>query len=807
MVPKASVLVERLRPRIEADEVLRDLAGSHPVSLAGVGRYYPSGVDKVVCVVAKTALRTRRASVAVTVPRGQHGLALFVGAYLVRWLARLPRQQGSVLVSSRGADLRDQATKLRIPGGRLQEPIAVGRLATMGLVNGRSRPAFILFGQRGRSGLDQRDHHLLLALPNAAPPLAENIVSAAVENAAGAAPDSWVRSHARHQREDRRQVWIGELGDPRFERFCEESGTPIFRIDWRTAAEAASAFGEGETPSSNAWPLTLTALCRRAHDPPAPAFITCHHSEFEEELENATHRLAAMRRRAHDEVVPDAAQAALRLVALFGRLASPLDDFDDEASRNPFMTSTFALLQQVRNARSSTFGRSWRRGHGAHWASVEGSLVRLREILDDACPKWWAVIERIDKARLNGEHLRIVCQTKSERSALERSLGREGIISPEDQAISFVTFQQIERLGVITGPVSVYLAPPPPWFASTMLSAEQGCMEVLCYSLQVDVLKRSYRRIWHNSLDDVNRCFLNNLGITPSAERESSCSAPELKELEPFVWDSGSTGSTSRNIDDGILEFWEDVVRLYGREYDAHYALAGQADGDTPSGPVTANLVVFREGPRMYFAQGAACDVIRGSGGGSRLVQLAPAQLTPGMHVAVLPGAARGGLLEELLDAWDEKLGPAGRVYDALWRTALSAAVKRLGIDEIGSQLGVRPQTVDDWANGRRWPQKHEWMAQVIRASQLDAAQQNAEPIIRYISHTRGMHRLIGRVLNDAVTETVVNGDGVNLRDLEAIVGRELDDLFAAVQILTVAEVGEAEEVAQGLLGHLMESG
>jgi hypothetical protein len=176
------------------------------------------------------------------------------------------------------------------------------------------------------------------------------------------------------------------------------------------------------------------------------------------------------------------------------------------------------------------------------------------------------------------------------------------------------------------------------------------------------------------------------------------------------------------------------------------------------------------------------------------------------MHVAVLPGAERGTILDELLGAWDARLGSAKDLYENLWRIGLDRAIDIVGARGLARACGVTEGAVSLWIRGETKPQQPSALKKIIELSGEPLVHENASPIVHYIRHTRGVHRLIGRALNEAVGETIVQGDRRSVRALERLVGRELDDLFAAVQVLTVAEVGEPESVPAQHLGRFLDS-
>ncbi|HXH33029.1 MAG TPA: hypothetical protein VNJ54_01300 [Plantibacter sp.] len=446
-------------------------------------------------------------------------------------------------VLTRSTWLRQTAARLRVPLESLGEGITVAALGTLPIKDGRVRPAAVSYtNKRERRGLSQADRYLLFQLPHVAPPLAHNVISTAVVDVVGSSTESWERSFDRNRRARRRQVWLGELADADFETFCSERSIPLIRFDWETIAACADAFGEGDGP------LATTALCRAARAARVgPAFQVCNHAQFNDELKELNGWLAQMRKRAKvqsAEDKPEPFRAAERLAALYGRLAFPVDTFDAQTAFVRFVRSTSQLLRQVEQAAPAPFRGRWKDAYNANWGAVKGCSKALREIARTECPKWWAVWERVDAARTQGEKLRIVCQTQADQAALAQSLVDEGVVPATaiGDSVEIVTFSQRDEQGEGDDRVVLYLAPPPPWQASTYLSGERGRVEVLVYPTQVWQLRRSFARAWESATKhDENAATLAGLGFTGSPISTERTEPPPLVELTQFTCDDTAT--------------------------------------------------------------------------------------------------------------------------------------------------------------------------------------------------------------------------------------------------------------------------
>ena len=97
-------------------------------------------------------------------------------------------------------------------------------------------------------------------------------------------------------------------------------------------------------------------------------------------------------------------------------------------------------------------------------------------------------------------------------------------------------------------------------------------------------------------------------------------------------------------------------------------------------------------------------------------------------------------------------------------------------------------------------------LRRLLERSGDEEALSNQALIQDYFSRVRGAHRYIGRVLNDAVGETVLHArERDSIQRLEALVGRDLSDLFDATSVLTVASVSAPTEMAASVCGSFLD--
>lgn len=808
----AQANIDRLRSRITNDEILAQFSTGRKLSV-GLAKLELSGVDLAACAIASTVYRGDECGVAIALPRGRHGLAAIIGAYLACHQETRNRP-GSVAVLTRSPSLRAAASSLRVPTGRFGDRVEVMKLGTVLRPDGRVKPAAVDYtSKRDRKGMSQADHFLLFQMPHVAPPIAHNVISTVVVDAVSSSRDSWEQTCDRNKRARRRQVWIGELGDPEFNAFCDERQLPVFGFDWETIAACAATFGCGSGP------LTTAPLCRAAGGPAGPAFQVCNHARFNEELKELNWRLAEIRKRAKPEPgeeKPGPFRAAEQLAAFFARVAFPVETFDIQTTFVRFVKSSAFLLGKVDGAFSGAFRNRWKDGYKSHWPAVAGAAKALRQIATTDCPKWWAVCYRVDAARGAGEKLRIVCQTQADQAALAQSLVNENIVAPTaiGDEIEIVTFSERDEQGAeADDSITLYLAPPPPWHASVYLTGERGRAEVLVYPTQVWPLRRAFARTWVAATNHVaNGAMLSWVGfagvdVTPGPEN-----APALVELDQFSMDDTTTTEIDYASTDGnehVRALMEEIVSLYGADVDdPEPGEPGERVPRSPGGTVAARRIEFEEGPVLVVAEGACLDVVwtAGAKGATKVVEKRVDEIRPGNKLIVLPGAERGSLLQELMAAWDNRFGPVRFAYQSLWQEAIEAAVAKLGRTGLARRLDVTVGTVSDWLDplaGARWPQQKSHMRQILEIARdaSEKAYENRAPIIRYIERTRGAHRLIGRLLNRAVTEAVTGSNARWTRELERRVGQRLEDELAAAQFLSVKAVGQPEQLPPRMVG------
>lgn len=809
-------VLARLAPIVSADPVRNHVLGGGLLR-HNFEKVALSGLDTIACAAARAVVGSPR-SVALAVPRGRSPLPVLVGTYLALSRVIIGKLAGgicgSVAVSTRRTDLRDLARGLRFDGDELDAVIPVARLVTKPCGPTRVRAAALTLDRRARKGLSQNDSFLLFMLPNRMPPVALNVISAMVCDTFGTSEASWETTHERNVAARRREVWLGELGDNDFEAFCERHGITLLRLDWPLLHAAAATWGTGASR------LATTAACRRALAAPTIGYRVVAAPDVDKELRELTFALAEMRRRGRDDP-PDAMRYAGQLANLLARLACPVGFYEQAVRSHPMNRRIEWLCERVVDASSASFRNRYKQAFQQYWTTVKGASKELTRTLTDrdSCPKFWAVQERV-VALGNRERLRVLCQTRAERDAVRAALLDDGLVGEADLDTGRVTvaaFSERADHGEVSGTVTLLCAPPPPSKAALYLSGEAGRVEVLCYPFEVGRLRAGVRRAVTDHRAD--EAALTALALGANGNGHNPLAAPEADDL--LVELDGYGELTAHGPDDPDREpvklpdadagFWESAAALYDTELPLDDGRApATGDGGEFGQPGTARLVRFIDGPPMYLAEDADCTVVVAPfklGDEPDVMSVPPAGLERGMRIAVLPGSERGGLLAELMAAWDEGIALVRARYEPIYYRALDAAVAEHGLTGVAAAVGLSRRAVQLWHDRWNWPGAASSLRKLLELSGDEEAVRNQVLIQDYFSRVRGAHRYIGRVLNDAVGETVLHevSGRHSISKLEALVGRDLTDLFDATSVLTVESVGDPEQVPSGVCGSFLD--
>ena len=815
MTSAAHPVLASLNPVIDSDRVLSHVLADGLLWVGGQ-TVRVSGLDALACSVARSLIASPR-SVALAIPRGRGPLPVMLGLYIA--LSRVIVGKisggicGSVAVSSTRTELRDLARKLRFDGTMLGDAIPLARLVPEPMAESRRiRAAALTLEKRSRKGLSQNDSYLLFMMPNRMPPVALNVISAMVCDTFGASEGSWQTTHERNVAAKRRELWLGELGDADFERFCAERDIPLLRADWPLIEAAGAQHGCGASS------LATGAVSARALEQTTIGYRVVRYPDVDEELRLITYALAEMRKRGRDEP-PEAMRHAGQLANLLARLACPVDFYERAVLSHPMSHKVQWLLERVTDAGSSSFRNRYKQAFEQHWTTVKASAKDLVRTLSDAdsAPKFWAVGERIF-ALEDHQRIRVLCQTRAERDALRDALRDGELVSDEDlasQRVVIAAYNQRAAHGPVgTRTITLLCSPPPPAKAALYLSGEAGQVETLCYPFELGRLRFALRRATYDYAGARhNAAALIKLGFAAPAVAESADvpdPADVLVELEGYGERDVAAHETpieEPKLPDADAGFWESAAALY----DTELALDDDPDRPAPAMgvPGLAHLVHFLDGPPMFLAKDADCTVVvtpQRPGDEPDIMPLPPGELQRGMRIAHLPGSERGGLLSELMGAWDEGIALIRARYEPMYHRALDAAVAAHGLDGIAAVVRLGPDAVRGWRDRRAWPGSEAALRRLLELSADEEALRNQALIQDYFSRVRGAHRYIGRVLNDAVGETVLHERGRDsIRKLEALVGRDLTDLFDATSVLTVDRVAEAQVMPAGICGSFLD--
>lgn len=821
-VPPCDPLVERLRGLIESDRVLNHvLPKVRSVDALGGQRLHPAGVDAVACLLARVLLSGRCDRLAFALPRGGGPLAALVGLYIAlsrKAVALSARRDGhsrvgtgSVSVATMRPELRQLVRRLTFDGADMNELIEPARLVSLKDTSssGRVRLRVAAVPLRGgtRVGLSQRDSFLLFHRLLTMPPVPEGVIQMMVIDTTGTTVTAWDQTFERNQAARRTQLWIGDLGQSDFERFCAEHSIPLVRFDWQLLAASANLH-EGKSP------LASTGLDARARAREPTVWRLVSDEEREEEFAKVYAALRAMREGGRTDM-PEVLRIPYRLAGLLSRLACSLELYERVAGPNPYSVNARALMAQCEQVTQAAFiGDKWKHVFDDYWPVVMAALRNLIRFAEDSkrCAKDEALVDRTIAALDAGHQVRVLCQTRAEGLATRETLDGFGL--GVQQGVRVASYADRIPWGGESSLLTLLLAPPPPWHSAMLLSGERGKTEVLCYAHEAGRLNSAVRAVTFDYAGAQHNAAIADALQLPSSRVLLPASGPGTDVL--LVKADGYGPRTGAPPDDetdltrpgGDVSCWEELVGLYGQDL-PFGRVDAETDGEVEAAYAgQARLVRFTDAQPVYFRDDAPITVYLAEApvNGRSIVSLLPGGLIAGMTVLFLPGAQRNDLVGTLTEAWDEQLQMEQRMFEPLFREALDAAVENVGIAQLARACGHGSATVHKWVSGQNWPQKPEKFQVILDLAEMPHVSRAAAPIWRYFERVRGAHRYIGRLLNEAVKETVVADTNRDTLDkLSRLVGRDLEDIFDQLVSVTVKSVDAPRPVPLAACGQFLD--
>jgi hypothetical protein len=803
-------VAKRLLGHAVGDRIFRATFASHKL-WAGDRRVRPSGLDAAASTIARTLIDKKVPAVALAFPRGRGSHPAMLGLTLALWRHGLPdRLSGSVVISTPHGGMSKQLRSLVFDAAEFSE-MAVGRIVTENVpgtggfdLSGNARPpkkraAMRPLDRSGRRRLSQADGYLLFARPNTLPQLADNVVSMMVVDTVGTAgpslvppsdgePDSWTRTWESNLAAHRGQLWIGELCDADFERFCADRHIPLISFDWPLIEQLVKGGNGGGGP------LTTARLSARALQRPSVAYRIVEDEERDYLAREAYTLLGKLRKRGHDEHEPAVARTAWKLCGLLCRLACTKDAYDLAAGGDHFAEPIERMWKTIDNTKSSAFvGNRWKSAHRRYWDPIRSAvrkLIRLQEN-EATCSKYEALVERIGEAQQANERLYVICQTNAERAAVKAVLHEFGV---DEGQVTVHSFGARREHDPDANAVTLLLAPPPPWRISILVSGEIGRIEILCYRHELARLRARHAES-ERSHEQANADALDRLHVGSPTEIGDHEAPPKLQELPGYAVRDASAPEDefSKDIPPPDSTLWQELLAQYGEELPN--GADGGADGDFEGAPMTpysghARLVRFTDAPPVFFRDDAELDVLLDDEDADSLTIAVPVdELETGMSIAFLPGGQRS-ILNVLLDTYDERHSLEAKMFEPLWERALSAAIAAHGADGIASLTERSRAAVTAWVTGRNIPQQSWRFKKVLEAAGDEEALRSQTPLWNYLTATRGPHRQIGKLNRLAIAEAARDDEKqVHLDELERYLGRDLEDLYDQVEQVTVQSV------------------
>jgi hypothetical protein len=391
----------------------------------------------------------------------------------------------------------------------------------------------------------------------------------------------------------------------------------------------------------------------------------------------------------------------------------------------------------------------------------------------------------------------LVCQNRAERRAIKTVLHDFEV---NDEQVTVNTFADRAEQGPVENVVTLLFAPPPPWHESILVTGEIGQVEIMCFRHELARLRARVSSA-ECSYGAENARGLDELGIGTHVVFEDQQNDPQLQELPVYELRDVDepTDEWAEEIPPADSTLWQDLLMQYGQELPDQDSTD---DGNTTvaSTPATysgtARLVRFGDAPPVFFREDIEIDVLLDDEDADCLtIALPPGELQAGMEIAFIPGGQRS-ILNELLEVYDERLSLEARMFEPLWERALGAAIERVGVDALADSVGRTRFAVHDWRSRRSVPQQ-DWRFKKVLEISGDVDALNAQqPLWTYLTATRGPHRLIGRLNRAAIAEVARDDrEQRQLEELERYVGRDLEDIYDQVELVTVLSVSDPVQV------------
>jgi hypothetical protein len=801
-VAAGSSVAERLSTYARNDQLLREVLRPGHLRV-GLGRVFPSRVDEAACMVARQLIREDIRSVAVAFPRGRGPQPGLFGLYLALWRHLLPGQLcGSVLVSTTQSEMSSLFREMMLDGAKFAK-LTPGRI-----VGGTATVRPLDRSPRVR-GISQADGFLLFARPNTLGCVAENVIWAMVVDTVGTAGpppwahasadlDSWTRTWTANSAAERKQLWIGELEDSEFTRFCAAHDIPLVTFDWPLIDRLSS-----DPDRNGVGRVTSVRLTDRARVRPPVSYRIVEDADRDYLAREVYALLGKFRRLAETGEEPRVVATAWKLCGLLSRLPCTRQAYDAATGSARFSESIERMWRTVDSAKSSAFvGHKWKDAYNRYWDPIRSALrklIRLQED-EDTCSKYVALIERVGDAQAADERLRIVCQTNAERTAVKTALREFGVDAGQVSVHSFgARFPHgPERRGTrfvhTNGEhVTLLMGPPPPWRWSVLVTGEEGRVEVLCYRHELARLRTAVQDT-ERSHETENSAALNTLGFGEPRLGLPGDDEPVAPAELPGYGRRAEEPSDqwSGEVPPAESRLWEKLVARYGQELPEPDSTDDVED--TTAGVLSvpyngmARLVHFTDAAPVFYRADVKVDVVRdGDDDGPGAVPIG--ELEEGMRIAFLPGGQRS-LVEQVSAVYDERLFLETKMFEPLWERALALAVANVGIPGLAELTERTIAAVRSWVTGKNIPQQDWRFKRVLEASGDDEVLRAQVSLWDYLTATRGPHRVIGRLNRKAIAEVASDErDQPHLRDLERYVGRDLEDLYDQVELVTVLSV------------------
>ncbi|MGD0742110.1 MAG: hypothetical protein ABSA31_02300 [Acidimicrobiales bacterium] len=725
----------------------------------------------------------------VQLPRAKHRSALLL-AIVSHLLCRQPPGQlkGPVVLIGFDVDLADQLRHLEIQNRRrmgLNEgnPLSAHRLTRIGevrpVIGSEVRPiddSLVYFNTRvGVPALLCRAPLIVLDVTSIATATARTrVLEWSLERGPAAI------------------VAVGDIGDDGLIDTMSDAGVvpTVLTVTEHVAEELVASFGKGTISASTLSSTSVLQLPRTK--------VVLHRIQDDDANEAVTRASDTMKGRPKGPIPPEL-DLPLNMMRNGMRLASRVGDYKAACVDNTRPGELPSVRRLARlEQRDSYLTPHWRHWRTARLGALVAGVQALWRVLEEGNPKLtglWRVLDDLDRTTTGSVVIRChsraaVAATLSSLSSGERTDIQSELWNRIGSRVKVTTFK--ERFAAGSVEAQVLTGAPPPWLFSLFLGVEAKTTHVLCYEVEIVMLRAEGQR-WAERASGWQHALCRSLRVDDSG--------PINSPIEDTAAIIGGRVVSVPNVPG--LELAE-VLDLATKVFDPPETESTPVVGGSSTGGARTCFPVLLQGGGTWWCvddhEGATPVVTITAGGpetravrdlrsGDRIIVPA-GEGTDSIH-ARLVAASRSNDDVKALDLILSQFRSAARVVMA-GRTRADA------IDQVRIAGAKAYGQLPFWASGSTIaPQEPGDVAAVFRAAGKPC------PDLGLIYAVANKLRSLGRMLGHFVA-AISSGRGEDATGkLRALVGPVADELLDEFVVAVVDRVGEPQTMPGSIAGRV----